>query len=159
MKCHQELRVACTKGMQRATLHTQNATYHATKTQPESLKALVERRFKCNQPRNSSATTPSKEAQLSTQNIAQKVARVAVTTDNFNNAIEAAEERAAIMEYDGGLPGAEAENNAIEKHLNYLFKCTDGGGVFRTQCETIGEVRKALEHRFGNKLIEVDPMR
>jgi len=73
--------------------------------------------------------------------------------------VEAAEERAAIMEYEGSLPRADAEKHAIEAHIKpYLFKCTDGGGIFRTQCETIEEARKALENRFGNKLIKVDPM-
>lgn len=58
---------------------------------------------------------------------------------------EAGEERAAIMEYDGHLPRAEAEKHAIEKHIKpYHFLTTDGGGTYRG-CETLDETRSALE--------------
>jgi len=69
--------------------------------------------------------------------------------------MEVVEERAAIMEYDGGLSRAEAEKAAIKIFRPYYFRCTDGEGVLRTDCETIEEVRQSLIHRFGDKFIEV----
>ena len=78
----------------------------------------------------------------------------------LNGKIEAAEERAAIMEYDGGVPRDEAEKHAIEKHLTpYFFKCTDGEAVFLTKCETIEEAKEALDYQFRDKLIETIPSR
>lgn len=76
----------------------------------------------------------------------------------INNHIEAAEERAAIMEYDGGLSRQEAERHAIERHLRpYYFKTSDSvnGGVYLSKCATLDEAIKALKDRFGDKLEEV----
>ena len=73
------------------------------------------------------------------------------------NQLEAAEERAAIMEYDGGLSRSDAEKYAVEAHLQpYFFTCSDGSGTFLSKCQTIDEARKALECQFSDKLVKVE---
>lgn len=153
MKNQQEFRVACPKGMQHATLNTINTTTHATKAQPESLKALVERRFRRNTPCNNNATPPLKRAQLPSQISPKKIARVAGKDTHLDNAIEAAEERAANMEYEGCLSRAEVEKQAIQVHLKpYHFTTTDGGGICLID-GSLDQAREALMLRFGKKLV------
>lgn len=74
----------------------------------------------------------------------------------IESGLEAAEERAAIMEYDGGLSRKEAETYAVKAHLrSFFFTTTDGEGTYLGRAETIEEARKALEHRFGKKLVNL----
>jgi len=78
-----------------------------------------------------------------------------LTALDFENHLEAAEERAAIMEYEAGLSRVEAEGAAIEAHLRpYHFITIDGGGRFLLK-GSLDQAREALEWRFRKKLISV----
>ncbi len=95
----------------------------------------------------------------------QKVSKVnAISTPNgstieiseIENRLEAVEERAAIMEFDGGLPRKVAEKYAVNIHLrSFIFTTTDGEGTYLGRVRTIKEAWEALELRFGEKLIRV----
>lgn len=75
----------------------------------------------------------------------------------MQNALKAAEERAAIMEYDGGMSRSEAEKQAINTHLKpYFFRTIDGERTYLSRCQTIDEARQALEYQFRNKLVEIE---
>ena len=74
---HPELRGCNPIQTQRATFTLESATPLATKSQQGSLKALVERRFPRNTPRNSSATTTENTRNLTTLKQGHLVAPVA----------------------------------------------------------------------------------
>ncbi|QBQ53369.1 hypothetical protein [Nitrosococcus wardiae] len=63
--------------------------------------------------------------------------------------VEAEEERAAVMEYDGGFPRREAEEQARMQAYDYLLD--DGGGwcVMIAGYKDLTRAREALEWQYG----------
>ena len=67
-------------------------------------------------------------------------------------------ERAAIMEYDGGLPREQAETEARRALRVFKYRITDGPDswliLIAPGCD-LEEARKSLQRRFGKRLMDV----
>ena len=72
------------------------------------------------------------------------------------------EERAAIMEYDGGLSRKEAEETARKAIRVYRYRITDTPDTWLVMiaphCE-LEDAQRSLALTFGNRLIEVEHLR
>lgn len=86
--------------------------------------------------------------------------RPGIDTENI---LEYTEERAAILEYDAGMPCEQAESEAVRLAI-VKFKITDlygnspqhGGGVLiGAENETIDDLKTLLRQKFGDRLIHV----
>ncbi len=70
---------------------------------------------------------------------------------------EAIEERAAITEYDGGLPRGEAETQAKARMRVYEYKLTDGPRwlvMLAPGCDLL-EAQRSLRQKFGERFVSV----
>jgi len=78
--------------------------------------------------------------------------------DTHETIQEHLEERAAIMEYDGGLTRKQAETEARRNMRVYQYRLTDSPESRLTMiapgCD-LGEARESLHKRFGDRLLDV----
>ncbi len=90
--------------------------------------------------------------------IAALQARQAQPGPDLEDMREFYEERAAIIEYDGGLSRPEAEAEAVRLvAVRFRLHQGEGGGdVIARDC-TIAEVITGLKARYGNRLAETHP--
>ena len=90
--------------------------------------------------------------------IADLQARQAQPCPDLEDVREFYEERAAIIEYDGGLSRPEAEAEAVRLvAVRFRLDLSEGGGdVIARDC-TIAEVINGLKARYGNRLATTEP--
>jgi hypothetical protein len=85
-------------------------------------------------------------------------ARAAQNSEMQQAIREQVEERAAIKEYDGGLPRAEAERQADSAARAYCYRLTDKPNselwVIMSGTNLV-EAKASLERRFGIRLVAV----
>jgi hypothetical protein len=78
--------------------------------------------------------------------------------DTHDHIQEHLEERAAIMEYDGGLTRKQAETEARRNMRVYEYRLTDSPDSRLTMiapgCD-LEEARESLHKRFGDRLLDV----
>ena len=111
------------------------------------------------------AVTPSKEGNKPKNSDLQEALPVLPllpgktgNTEHDDAIREHLEERAAIMEYDGGLTRAQAETEARRELRVYEYKLTDNPDAWLVLiapgCD-LEEVRKSLSGRFGSRLLDI----
>jgi len=82
-----------------------------------------------------------------------------LTADDHADVAEAIEERAAIQEYDGGLPRPEAERQARTAMRVYTYRLTDDPEQWLVMiapgCE-LAEAKRSIRRQFGaERVLEV----
>jgi hypothetical protein len=74
---------------------------------------------------------------------------------------EAVSERAAILEYDAGLPRAEAEREAEKAYRVFVYRLSDAPAAWITMIApagcTLAEAEAKARFHHGNRVIEVRP--
>ncbi|MGH8500038.1 MAG: hypothetical protein ACRERV_14710, partial [Methylococcales bacterium] len=86
------------------------------------------------------------------------------TTIDAENVLEYAEERAAILEYDAGMPRKDAEQEAVRRAIlkfslneHYGNPPTQGGGsLIGAFGDTIEDLKAELIERYGERLAWMD---
>ncbi len=79
---------------------------------------------------------------------------LSATHPDPENIIEYTEERAAILEYDAGMPRTEAEKEAVRRAIMKfrLVENEGGGTLIGAQGDTLQDLRDALKRRYGDRL-------
>ncbi|MCI0653220.1 MAG: hypothetical protein L0Y39_01900 [Methylococcaceae bacterium] len=84
--------------------------------------------------------------------------KTAKNPDPFDkeNVIEYIEQRAAILEFEAGMPRDEAEQEAVRRAvLKFrLIENQGGGTVIGAQGETLEDLLNDLKHRYVNRLAQ-----
>lgn len=128
-------------------------TGHATAMQQTSLKDLADAVLARNKRCNNRATAGAKGAQQTFAKTPPFVAsaQVAMLSENIREQLE---ERAAIQEYDGGLPRERAEAQARAALRVYEYRLSDNGPngswmiLLAPGCN-LSQAERTLRDRFG----------
>ena len=101
----------------------------------------------------------NKNSDLGEVSRVSRLSRVKTGNTEHNEAIrEHLEERAAIMEYDGGLPREQAEHEARRALRVFHYRLTDNPKsslvLILPGCD-LNEATKRLHVRFGERLVDV----
>ncbi len=110
--------------------------------------------------------TPTKAALTDTQRIFIKsnkseIIKQLSVAQIQQNIREAIEERAAIMEFDGGLHRADADVAAAKSMRVYCYRVTDKPKSLLTANmpdKTLDDAKEILRNKYGGRLISVEPM-
>ncbi|MEK7122323.1 MAG: hypothetical protein AAB855_00545 [Patescibacteria group bacterium] len=131
---------------QQTTLN--HATCHATGAQQTNLKALADAVLARNKRCNNRATAEAKGTQQPLQQTSSFVA--STVAEHF-------EERAAIQEYDAGLPRKRAEQAAMAALRVYEYRLTGNPSwlVYLAPGVELSEAERCLRERFRENFITV----
>ena len=127
----QKLRVAFTKGAQRATFEEANATTCATDNATPPLKALAHKVLERNRQRNQCATDTEKQRNFDPQKTSQKLRRVA--------------------------PVSQTKNEALKDHVfNYKLSDSKAWLTMISPGSDLNEAKRILTGKFGSdRLLDV----
>ena len=124
---------------------------------PGGVTRVTHQKKDCVTPETDSAT--SKNSELAEASRVSRMSRARTGNTEHNEAArEHLEERAAIMEYDGGLPRKQAEHEARRALRVFHYRLTDNPEsslvLISPGCD-LDEATKSLQVRFGERLIDV----
>jgi len=124
---------------------------------PDSVTCVTPQKNEYVTPEAGKVTT--KNSNLGEASRVSRLSRVKTGDTEHNEAIrEHLEERAAIMEYDGGLPRDKAETEARRTLRVFEYKLADNPGAWLVLiapgCE-LDEARESLRRRFGSRFLDV----